>query len=193
MYSFDFSLDTKEKKFLLRLARDSINYYLKNKKIMDFEKNKLVSKKLAEKKASFVTLAEDGELRGCVGNLEAREPLYLDIIKNAVNSAFYDSRFSGLSKEEFNNIKIEISVLTKPIKIDYSSASDLLEKISKEDGLIINYMNYRATFLPQVWKDIDSKESFLFHLCSKAGLDSEFWKTGKLEVFKYRVICFSES
>lgn len=187
-------LTEKDKEFLLNLARSSIKYFLENEKIIDFDKNKLQSKKFEEKHATFVTLTENNNLRGCIGNLEPINPLYLDVIKNAVYAAFYDSRFPKLESDELNKIKIEISILTNPVKISYSSPEDLLRKIKiNKDGIILKYKNHQATFLPQVWEQLPRKEQFLSHLCMKALLPHDFWKTCKAEIYKYNVISFEEN
>lgn len=188
----ELSLNEKEKLFLLKLARDSIKYFLENGKAMTFNA-KLPSKKLEEKIATFVTLTENGELRGCVGHLEPVYPLYVDVIKNSVSAAFDDFRFKRMERDEIDNIKIELSVLSVPRKLDYSTAEELLKKIEiGKDGIIIKYKSYKATFLPQVWEQIPNKEVFLSQLCIKALLSSDFWRDGKLEVYKYRVMHFEE-
>lgn len=186
-------LTDKDKTFLLNLARQSIEYFSKNHEVMIFDPKKLPSKRLERKHATFVTLTENGTLRGCIGNIVASRPIYIDIIKNAVAAAFYDPRFPKLSKEEISKIKIEISVLTKPLKIKYSSIEDLMKKINiDEDGLILKYRNHQATFLPQVWKQIKDKDMFLSQLCIKALLPYDFWQKTKLDFYKYNVISFEE-
>lgn len=186
-------LSEKDKKFLLNLARQSITYFLENNKIMNFDENRIKSSILKRKLATFVTLTENGMLRGCIGNLKPMQPLYLSVINNSVAAAFEDPRFPKLQHEELNKIKIEISILTEPKKIDYNSQQDLIKKIrAGRDGIIIKYANRQATFLPQVWKELSNKEEFLSHLCLKAMLPPDFWKKSHLEVFKYHVLSFEE-
>ncbi|MBD3253302.1 AmmeMemoRadiSam system protein A [Candidatus Pacearchaeota archaeon] len=169
-------------KELLVLAREAINCYLNGKeiKVDDDLKNKY-----SEKRACFVTLTERGDLRGCIGSLQAHQPLWQDVIDNAVNAGFNDPRFPELEKEELEYIKIEISVLSKPEKLDYKDSEDLLEKIDNKMGIILKKQSLSSTFLPQVWEQIPDKELFLEELALKAGLFRDDWKTS--EILFYRV------
>lgn len=178
-----------ERKFLLKLARDAIKNKLSGKRFLADN----VSKKLKEKRAVFVTLTINGELRGCIGSLEAREGLYKDVINNAVNAAFSDSRFFQLTKEEFSQIKIEISVLTPMKRFNYKTDDELVKFLEKEKpGVYIKKGFYSATYLPQVWEHFSSASDFLDSLCEKAGLDADEWKTGRLDVSIYNVEQFNE-
>ena len=181
-----FSLNEKEKKECVALARRAINYFFEAKTLL---KPADVSEKLKEKKSSFVTLMKSDQLRGCIGHLEATQPLYCDIIESAVSAAFQDPRFPPVGKEEFENIKVEVSILTAPVEINFSSSKELLESIvTGKDGLIIQKGYCNATFLPSVWDEIKTKEEFLGHLCMKAGLNSATWKEPGMRVFKYGAI-----
>jgi AmmeMemoRadiSam system protein A len=181
-----------EKKLLLDLARKSIEYFMEKRELMHVNESSIPDK-MKKKKATFVTLEKNGMLRGCIGSLQAHEPLYLNVVKNAVAAAFYDVRFMPVRKEEMDEIEIEISVLTEPERVDYKNVEELLRKIKpKKDGLIIKLGSRSATFLPQVWGQLPSKEEFLSHLCMKAGLRRDEWKNGKIEVYKYNVISFKE-
>jgi AmmeMemoRadiSam system protein A len=191
--SKEFSLSDSEKKFCASLARKSIEYYIKNGELLELSEKEINGKsflkKLLEEKACFVTLMEGGELRGCIGHLVKMKPLYLDIIENAVNAAFEDPRFPPLSREELLKIKIEVSVLTEPAPLEYSSPEDLLKKLrAGTDGLIIRKGYASATFLPSVWEELPKKEEFLAHLCLKAGLSSDAWKEKGLKVERYEAI-----
>lgn len=177
-------------KELLKLARESIKSELEGKEL---KVSDLIKKKYSGKKACFVTLMINGELRGCIGSLEAKQELWKDVLENSRNAAFSDPRFESLSKNEMKKIKIEISVLSVPKKLVYSDVKDLLNKIKKgKDGLIIKSGFYSATYLPQVWKQIPEKEEFLKSLCLKAGLVRDFWKSGKLSVWTYMVDSVAE-
>jgi len=189
------NLTERDKKFLLKLARESIKYYLERQDLLTVsaEELKRYSPTLLEKLATFVTLTEYEQLRGCIGHLEAIEPLYQDVIENAVNAAFFDFRFLPLDKKELNLIKIEISILTKPQPLDYQTPEDLINSLRKNiDGVIIKKGPFEATYLPQVWEQIPDKEEFLSSLCVKAGLPSDIWKKEKLEVKIYQVESFKE-
>ena len=91
-------------------------------------------------------------------------------------------------------IKIELSLLHEPVELSYATADELLSKITPfEDGIIIKYEDYQATFLPSVWEEISGKEEFISRLCQKAGLESDFYKSGKLEVYIYKAEKISEN
>ncbi len=178
---------TKQKNFLLRLARQSIANYQTHGQLLTLSDSP-VDPLLKEIRAVFVTLTIDGQLRGCVGHLKAVQPLYQDVIENAARAAFNDSRFSPLEEKELQQINIEISVLTVPQKLSYSSRDDLLTKLHPPtDGVILKKGCYEATYLPQVWEELPSKEGFLSSLCQKAGLPPAEWEQGQLEVFVYKV------
>ncbi|MEM4330838.1 MAG: AmmeMemoRadiSam system protein A [Candidatus Pacearchaeota archaeon] len=178
----------KNKNKLLKLARESIKSFLEEKKLEIPEE---IKREFSEKKASFVTLKINNNLRGCIGTLFPTKELWRDVSENAINAAFKDPRFFPLTKEEFEKIKIEVSILSLPKKIDYKDIKDLKRKI-KGKGVILSYSFYSATYLPQVWEEIKDEEQFLSSLCLKAGLPSNFWKTNKLEILTYEVEKISE-
>ncbi len=189
-------LTKSEGAYLLKTARASIETYLKSHERLEIMPSDVPTKSLAEDGACFVTLyiGKDRSLRGCIGSLEASRPLVFDVADNALNSAFGDPRFPKVRTEEMKDIKIEISVLTKPVKLEVSSAKDLLKKlIPRKHGLTIQKGWARATFLPVVWDELKEKEEFLSHLCMKAGLGPEEWKdTGSMEFFVYQAQEFEE-
>jgi AmmeMemoRadiSam system protein A len=134
-----------------------------------------------------------GNLRGCIGHIIPQESLIEGIKVNAINAAFRDPRFPSLTKEEWKKVEIEVSILTDPKPLSYSDANDLLKKLRPGiDGVIIKKGYHQATFLPQVWEQLPSKEKFLNHLCFKAGLDRDGWRKGDLEVSTYQVQAFEE-
>lgn len=188
----EFKISKSEKEYLLKLARKALEVYFETGKEISIDV-KEVPIGLKDGAATFVTLTINGELRGCIGKLEADQPLYKDVIGNVYLAAFSDSRFDPLTHDELGLINIEISILTKPEILTYSSPEDLFMKISKtKPGLIIKSGYYQATFLPQVWEDLPDADKFLNHLCQKAGLNQYYWKNYKLEVFQYSVIHFAE-
>jgi len=108
-------------------------------------------------------------------------------------AAFNDSRFSPLSFEELKDTTIEVSILTQPKKINYTDADDLIAKLTPGiDGVIINKNYHSATFLPQVWEQLKDPETFLTHLCTKAGLSADAWKSSNLDVSTYQVQLFED-
>lgn len=185
-------LSAKNKKYLLSLSRKVLS-----EKLIKGRKYEAVSddipKELIKPKATFVTLIKNGELRGCVGKLFPDKPLYQDVIENTRKSAFSDFRFPPLSKEELGSIKIEISILSTPEELKYSKVHDLIEILKREKpGVILDAGLNRATFLPQVWEKIESVESFLTHLCIKAGLDKDAWRSDNLKIKTYQVEKFKD-
>lgn len=183
-------LTEEEGKLLLRIARETIRTRLFGGKV-DMPHD--LPQSLKEKKGTFVTLTIEGRLRGCIGHILPTEPLVEGVVENAINAAFRDPRFPPLSKEEFERIRIEVSVLTTPKKLAYKDYKDLLKALRPNmDGVIIRKGINQATFLPQVWEQLPSKEEFLTHLCIKAGLSPEEWKKGTLEVETYQVQAFHE-
>jgi MEMO1 family protein len=142
---------------------------------------------------TFVTLKIADQLRGCIGNLTATDPLQEGVRRNAIHAAFHDPRFPPLAPEELDRVQIEVSILTEPQGISYTNASDLIRKLHPHvDGVIIRKGAASATFLPQVWEQLPSPEDFLSHLCRKAGLPSYEWQNASLEVLTYQVQYFEE-
>jgi uncharacterized protein len=140
---------------------------------------------LQAKRATFVTLELDGELRGCVGMLEATRPLVQDVAENAYAAAFRDRRFRPLSTDEFKQIQLHISVLSEPETINFDSEADLIRQLRPFiDGLILVEGGRRATFLPTVWNSLPEPEDFLEHLKRKAGWSSHYWSEN-LKAFRY--------
>lgn len=136
--------------------------------------------------ACFVTLELNNHLRGCIGSILAYESLIDDLIKNAYNSAYEDPRFAPLSKEEFYNIKIEVSLLSAPVKMKFEDEQDLLFQIVPfEDGLIIKDGRYQAVYLPSVWEQLPEKKDFLNSLKQKAGLPRDYFSE-TFEAFRFR-------
>ena len=167
---------------LTELARKTIESSFNDEGFVVDKDTKL---KFKDKKASFVTLTKNKNLRGCIGSLEQRKELWKDVQENAINAAFHDPRFMPLKKEELKAVKIEVSVLTKPKKIELKDKELLLDKIDKNMGLILKKGYQSSTFLPQVWEEIPDKEVFLKELSLKAGLDEKGWKNS--EIWYYRV------
>ena len=158
------------KNILLQIARDAIQSKFDGHHI---DKESLIERypELGQKGAVFVTLTEDDNLRGCIGSIVAHTTLLEDIMHNARSAAFDDPRFTSLSESEMDKIKLEVSLLTPPVKVDYVDTEDLKKKIiAKEDGVILKLNGYQATFLPQVWEELTGFELFFAHLCHKAGL-----------------------
>jgi len=168
-------------KELLKLARLTLE---KTFRAEEFAISEDILRKYSGYEASFVTLTKNGELRGCIGSLIPRKPLYKDVIDNTKSAAFHDARFQPLKREELSAIKIEVSILSKPEKLDYDSEQDLLNQLNPKLGVILKKGVASATFLPQVWEEIPNKRSFLEYLSIKAGLRKDAWKTSQLWSYK---------
>jgi AmmeMemoRadiSam system protein A len=182
---------------LLQLARRTLMAHFGRKppqgEIDRFD-NRLEDDALQTVCGTFVTLELDNRLRGCIGTLEGREPLATGVATQALNAAFHDPRFPPLDADELDRVSIEISVLTPPRPLAYADAEDLLAKLRPGiDGVTISQGFAGATFLPQVWEQLPTAEAFLSHLCLKAGLGSQAWRSGKLKVETYQVQYFEES
>lgn len=131
---------------------------------------------LDEPGASFVTLTRQGELRGCIGTLEAHRPLGIDVRENAVAAAFRDPRFAPLNGAEFDAIRVEVSLLSPREPIHAASEVEALAALRPGvDGVVFEYAHYRSTFLPQVWEQLPGPAEFLAQLRRKAGLAMDFW------------------
>ena len=157
------------KEVLLSLARAAIKSSFVNAKVdTSFAEE---YPELQEQGASFVTLTQDGQLRGCIGSIIAHRPLLEDIIHNARSAAFKDPRFMPLREDELEMTKIEVSLLTPPQPLEYDDSTDLKSKINIGiDGVILKHNDYQATFLPQVWEELGEFELFFSHLCQKSGM-----------------------
>lgn len=142
--------------------------------------------------ASFVTLHWGGQLRGCIGHLEAFEPLVEDVVGNAWSAAFRDPRFRPVTAAEFPGLHIHISVLSPPHPVHFLNEANLLRQIRPGlDGLILADGRHRGTFLPSVWEALPSVDDFWRHLKVKAGLPPDYW-SGSLTVQRYHTESFEE-
>ena len=178
--------------YLLSVARKTIEQRLSSQSGQT-QSDADLSSKFLEQRGTFVTLTTGGNLRGCIGHIIPQESLIEGIRVNAINAAFQDPRFPPLTGEEWEKVKVEISILTEPKPLAYTDAQDLLQKLRPEiDGVIIRKGYHQSTFLPQVWDQLPQKEEFLSQLCRKAGLGSDAWKQGDLEVSTYQVQAFEE-
>jgi len=147
---------------------------------------------LQQKGACFITLKEDGELRGCIGSLEARRPLLQDIHTNAINAALHDPRFPPLTLAELDEVHIEVSLLSPSRRLEFSSEADALSKLRPgRDGVIFECGSHKSTFLPQVWEQLPDPAMFMAHLKLKAGLPADFWHEDVL-IYIYNVEKYAE-
>lgn len=185
------SVDPDARALLLGLARRSIAHGLEHGRPLavdaaDFDGI------LVQPRATFVTLHEDGDLRGCIGHLEALAPLIRDVADNAFAAAFRDPRFPPLSRGELVRLAIEISVLTPAVPIEFASERELIERLEPgRDGVILAAEGARGTFLPSVWESLPEPRDFLLHLKRKAGLPPGYWSDA-VRAWRYRTESFAE-
>ncbi len=174
---------------LLELAGESIRHGLDRGTPLPIDSREYPPE-LQAQRACFVTLNRQGMLRGCIGHLEAIEPLVTDVVRNAFAAAFQDPRFPPLSREELDGLELHISILTPSRPLEFTSEEDLLSKTRPGvDGLILEDGPYRGTFLPSVWEQLPVPEQFLRHLKQKAGLPPNYWSQ-TLRIQRYETESF---
>ena len=188
----DTGLSQSEKKQLLVLARQAIEFAVARKKLPAVPPEQLTPA-LRAHGAVFVTLTIGGELRGCIGSLQAYRPLVEDVREHAVDAALNDYRFHPVSVDEMPLLEIEISHLSSPQPLEYDTPADLPNHLKPNvDGVVLRDGFYSATFLPQVWEQLPVPEDFLNQLCLKMGVSADLWKRKKLQVSIYHVDEFHE-
>lgn len=137
--------------------------------------------------ATFVTLTRHGDLRGCIGALEARRPLREDVCQNALSAAFHDPRFPPLESRELADLKVEVSLLSPQQEMTFTDEADALRQLRPNvDGVVFEVGRYRSTFLPQVWEQLPTSRTFMAHLKRKAGLAEDFWSP-EVKLYRYTV------
>jgi hypothetical protein len=189
-------LAQREGEYLIKLARNAVEEYLKTGKTLAVPKN--VSSKLMEKCGVFVTLnsIKHGrkELRGCIGLPYPTSPLAQAVIESAIDSATQDPRFPSVSLEELNSIVFEVSVLTPPELIEVKKPTDFPSKIKVgQDGLIVERGFWKGLLLPQVPVEWNwNEEEFLCQCCIKAGLPPDNWLLKETKIYKFQAIIFEE-
>ena len=176
-----------EKKILLELARKSIEKWVRERELLRIDANNIPGA-LREKRGVFVTIykirAGEKSLRGCIGFPHAVYPLFQGVIL-AAREACEDPRFPPLSESELGEIRIEVSVLSHPEKLEIKNREELPEKLEKNKGYIIKKGYRSALFLPQVWEELSDPEDFLAHLCFKAGLAPDCWLEPETEIYEF--------
>jgi AmmeMemoRadiSam system protein A len=147
---------------------------------------------LTESGATFVTLTQRSNLRGCIGSLQPHRPLWLDVRENALAAAFRDSRFPPLEPAEFDDTRVEVSLLSPMQPMAFENEPDALRQLRPGvDGVVFEYGHYRSTFLPQVWEQLPTPQGFMAQLKRKAGLPGDFWADG-IRLSRYTVTKWKE-
>ena len=156
---------------LLTIARNAIG-----KRFGDEARAFVPYPELAKPGATFVTLTQNGQLRGCIGSLEAYRPQAADIAENSVAAAFRDPRFTPLASEDLARTRIEVSLVEASQPMDFIDEADVIARLRPGiDGLILTHGHRRSTFLPQVWESLPDPRRFMAQLKLKAGLPADFW------------------
>lgn len=149
---------------------------------------------LREPGATFVTLRRLGDLRGCVGSIQAYRPLLDDVRNNARAAAFSDTRFPPVRRDEYPELSIEVSLLSpcEPCELGSCQEEALARLRPGVDGIVLEFQGRRSTFLPQVWEQLPDPWDFLAHLKRKAGLPAAFWHPD-VKLWRYTVMKWAES
>lgn len=184
-------LSEQEKKALLQLAKRSIlNGLQQGAPLQARLESSNADNELAKAHATFVTLEKAGQLRGCIGSLQAARPLIEDVAINAFNAAYKDPRFPAVTEDELLSLHVSISVLTPAEKMEHCETLDsFLEQLHpNQDGIILSDGVRRATFLPSVWEQLPDKREFTQHLMQKAGIRA--W-SDQMQCERYHTIKFA--
>ena len=181
-----------EGKFLVKLAKESIENYVLRRKPMDVPENTPDS--LKENMGAFVTLNKRGLLRGCIGYSEPVKPLVNAVIDVAISAAVNAPRFPPVIADELEDLEVEVSILTKPELIEVEKPEEYMDKIEiGKDGLIMERGPYKGLLLPQVAVEWGwNVEEFLYNTCTKAGLTADCWLYNDVKIYKFHSEIFNE-
>jgi len=179
-------LNKEQKERLLEIARTTMETYIREGKTLEFEEADTV---LNEELGAFVTIHKKGQLRGCIGNMVGKGPLYLTIRNMTIASSTQDHRFRPVKEDELKDIDVEISVLSPMKKIDNPD-----EIVVGRHGVMVQSGIAGGVYLPQVADETGwSKEEFMNSLCAhKAGMPADSWETGKCDIYIFTAEVFGE-
>jgi AmmeMemoRadiSam system protein A len=179
------SLNVEQRKALLKLARDTISEYLRNGQLLAFLPEE---EWMLHPAGVFVTLRKEGDLRGCIGHMQADRPLYRCVQEMAISAAISDFRFPPMQKGELDQVEIEISILS-PI----SPVEDVEAITVGKHGLMIDYLGRRGVLLPYVPVRLGwDRQEFLSNVCLKAGLPADAWKNSSAKLYSFTTLEFGE-
>ncbi|KGG24370.1 MULTISPECIES: AmmeMemoRadiSam system protein B [unclassified Prochlorococcus] len=188
----DWGLLNREGGRLIRIAAQTVAYSIKNghPPAVDIAS---FPPELQENRATFVTLNKNGNLRGCIGTVQACKPLIADVVENAYKAAMKDPRFAPIKIEESSALEISISLLSPFEKMSFSDEADFLHQLRPQvDGLIISDQGKRSVFLPQVWESLPEKTEFVGQLKQKAGMPYDYW-SATIETWRFTAISVKSS
>ena len=178
-------------KILLQIAKESIAHGLAASLPLPVDL-KTLPQELSETRATFITLFMGENLRGCIGTLNAYQPLAQDVSEHAFAAAFRDPRFPPVTEKEKTELKIKISLLNPSEPMIFHSEEDLLNQLRPGiDGVVLAWGQHRGTFLPSVWDDVPDKKEFLAHLKIKARLAPDFW-SDQIKAWRYTTETWGE-
>ncbi len=182
-------IDEDQQQTLLALAETAIRHAMEHGTLLQINPEDF-DEALLQPAASFVTLKKRGQLRGCIGSLEAHRSMVEDVVHNADAAAFSDPRFPPLLQDELPGLELDISLLTPAQEMQFSSEKDLIAQLQPGiDGLILEEGYRRGTFLPSVWEQLPNPEQFLQHLKLKAGLPPNHW-SANIRISRYTTQIF---
>jgi AmmeMemoRadiSam system protein A len=185
-------LSADEQVRLLDIARQSIHSGLESGRALQLDATEF-DDNLRIEAAVFITLTRFGDLRGCIGSLQATDPLVQAVASSAFNAAFRDHRFGKVGSTELDDLSIEISVLSELEPVEAASRKLLLDELQPGvDGLLMEDRGYRSTFLPKVWEKLPSANQFLGELMQKAGLPAGHW-SDSIRFHRYHTLSFAEN
>ncbi len=186
-------ISNREGEFLIELARQAIDTFLKENKIISIPPD--TPEKLLDKRGIFVTINEKGNLRGCIGYCDPIKPLAQGVIEAAISAATADPRFDPLKESDMDKIQLEISVLTKPQLIEVTNPQEYIDAIEvNKDGLIVEKGFYKGLLLPQVAEEWGwDEEELLCNTCMKAGLSTDCWLDLETKIYRFQAQIFQEN
>ena len=164
------TLDASTAAELVKIARRSIELFHRDEVIFHPDLSSL-PEELTEKGSSFVTITNHGRLRGCIGSTDSRFALAEDVARNAISSSTRDYRFPSVTKQELPDIRIEVTILTKPLELPFEDYEDLVRKLKPGlHGVILSSEGRKGLLLPQVWDRLPNVDQFLEMITMKAGI-----------------------
>lgn len=184
-------LSAEEQRLLLRLAHAAVEAAVCDEQTLRCDLGDLTPA-LRRPQATFVTLANNGALRGCVGHILAEQPLYLDVIANAAAAATRDYRFPPVTPSELPSIALSISLLTPPTVLDADPTEIPAHLAARKYGVILELQGFRSVLLPEVWEALPEPERFLDTLCLKAGLPPGSWRDPRTRLLTFQTAVVSD-